>query len=206
MLRMVNQSRIKVTRNAPRYKFGYHIPRNYDEAMQVDLRNHNTLWREATDLEMSQLAEYDTFRDLGHKDTASPPTGYKKIHTHLIYDCKHDGRHKAQMVADVHLTDIPLESMYSSVVSLRGLRIVTFLAELNGLDLWATDIGNAYLEAFTMERNYIIAGPEFGQLEGHYLIIVKALYGLRTSGLCWHECFANCLRNEGLSRTLQGRT
>jgi hypothetical protein len=31
------------------------------------------------------------------------------------------------------------------------LRIVTFLAELNGLDLWATDIGNAYLEAFTME-------------------------------------------------------
>jgi hypothetical protein len=25
------------------------------------------LWREATDLDMSQLAEYDTFRDLGHK-------------------------------------------------------------------------------------------------------------------------------------------
>ena len=80
---------------------------------------------------------------------------------------------------------------------LRGLRIVTFLSELNGLDLWATDIGNAYLEAFTMERNYIIAGPEFGQLEGHYLIIIKALYGLCTSGLCWHERFADCLRNEG---------
>jgi hypothetical protein len=50
-----------------------------------------------------------------------------------------------------------------------------------------------------MERNYIIAGPEFGQLEGHYLIIVKALYGLCTSGLCWHECFADCLCNEGFS-------
>jgi hypothetical protein len=100
---------------------------------------------------MSQLAEYDTFRDLGHKDTASPPTGYKKIRTHLIYDCKHDGRHKAWMVAEGHLTDILLESVYSSVVSLRGLRIVTFLAKLNGLDLWATDIGNAYLEAFTIE-------------------------------------------------------
>jgi hypothetical protein len=89
--------------------------------------------------------------------------------------------------------------VYSGVVSLRGLRIVTFLAELNGLDLWATDIGNAYLEAFTMEQNYIIAGPEFGQLEGHYLIIVKALYGLRTSGLHWHERFADCLRNDGFS-------
>jgi hypothetical protein len=122
MLRMVNQSHInKATRNAPRYKFSYCIPRNYDEAMQFDLKNGITLWREATDLEMSQLAEYDTFRDLGHKDTASPPTGYKKIHTHLIYDCKHDGRHKAPMVADGHLTDIPLESVYSGVVSLRGL-------------------------------------------------------------------------------------
>jgi hypothetical protein len=80
--------------------------------------NGNTLWQEATNLEMSQLAEYDTFRDLGHKDTASPPTGYKKIHTHLVYDCKHDGRHKARMVADGHLTDIPLESVYSGDISL----------------------------------------------------------------------------------------
>jgi hypothetical protein len=103
------------------------------------------------------------------------------------------------MVADGHLTDIPLESVYSGVVSLCGLWIITFLSQLNGLDLWATDIGNAYLEAFTIEQNYIIAGPEFGQLEGHYLIIVKALYGLRTSGLRWHERFADCLRNEGFS-------
>jgi hypothetical protein len=117
--------------------------------MQFDLKNGNMLWQEATNLEMSQLAEYDTFRDLGHKDTASPPTEYKKIHTHLIYDCKHDGRHKAWMVANCH--HIPLESVYSGVISLCGLRIVTFLAELNGLDLWATDIGNAYLETFTME-------------------------------------------------------
>jgi hypothetical protein len=168
MLRMVNQSCIKATRNAPRYKFGYRIPRNYNEAMQFDLKNGNTLWQEATDLEMSQLAEYDTFRDLGHKDTAPPPTGYKKIRTHLVYDCKHDGRHKALMVADGHLTDIPLESVYSGVISLRGLRIVTFLSELNGLVLWATNIGNAYLEDFTMERNYIIAGPEFGRTLSDY--------------------------------------
>jgi hypothetical protein len=128
MLHMVNQSRVKATRNAPRYNFGYCIPRNYDEAMQFDLKNGNTLWREATDLEMLQLAEYDTFRDLGHNDTAPPPTGYKKIQTHLVYDCKHDGRHKAWMVADGHLTDIPLESVYSGVISLCGLRIVTFLS------------------------------------------------------------------------------
>jgi hypothetical protein len=115
VLRMVNQSRIKATRNTPRYKFSYHIPRNYNEAMQFDLKNGNTLWQKATDLEMSQLAEYNTFRDLGHRDTTSPPTGYKKLHTHLIYDCKYGGRHKAWIVADGHLTDIPLESVYSGI-------------------------------------------------------------------------------------------
>jgi hypothetical protein len=44
MLCMVNQSHIKVTRSAPRYKFGYRIPHNYDEVMQFDLKNSNTLW------------------------------------------------------------------------------------------------------------------------------------------------------------------
>jgi len=47
------------------------------------------------------------------------------------------------------------------------------------------------------EKVYIIAGPEFGELEGHTLIIFKALYGLRPSGLCWHECFADCLSDMG---------
>ena len=44
------------------------------------------------------------------------------------------------------------------------------------------DIGNAYLEAVTSENVCIRAGPEFGELEGHLLIIYKALYGLRLSG------------------------
>ena len=67
--------------------------------------------------------------------------------------------------------------------------MVAFLAELNDLDLYATDIGNAYLEAITTERVYIVAGPEFGELEGHMLVIYKALYGLRSSGIRWHSGF-----------------
>ncbi len=51
-----------------------------------------------------------------------------------------------------------------------------FLAELNHLETWATDIGNAYLEAETQEKVYIIAGPEFGELEGYILVIHKALW------------------------------
>ena len=102
------------------------------------------------------MHEYKTFTEKG-KDNLPPPR-YKKIGAHFVYDVKHDGRHKARYVADGHKIDIPLESVYSGVVTLRGLRMVIFLAELNGLDLWATDIGNAYLEAETKEKVYIIAG------------------------------------------------
>ena len=49
------------------------------------------------------------------------------------------------------------------------------------------DVGNGYLEAKTKEKVYIVAGPEFGELQGHTLIIYKALYGLRTSGARFHD-------------------
>jgi Reverse transcriptase (RNA-dependent DNA polymerase) len=80
---------------------------------------------------------------------------------------------------------------------LRGFRIVLFLAKLNHLQLWATDIGNAYLEAFKSEKVYIIAGPEFGEREGHILIISNALYGFQSSGARWHDRFADCIREIG---------
>ena len=75
--------------------------------------------------------------------------------------------------------------------------MITFLTELNGQELLATDVGNSYLEAETSEKVYIIAGPKFGKLKNHILVIHKALYGLRTSGLHWHEHFANCLHEMG---------
>jgi hypothetical protein len=68
-----------------------------------------------------------------------------------------------------------------------------FLGELNGLDVDAADVGNAYLMAYTKEKLYIIAGPGFGDRQGCWLVIVKALYGLWTSGARWHEFFADTL-------------
>ena len=112
-----------------------------------------------------------------------PSNDYKRITVHMVYAVKHDGRRKSRLVAGGHLTDTPIDSVYSSVVSLRGIRILTFIAELNDSEVWCTDIGNAYLESFTKEKVYIRAGPEFGEREGHILIIVRALYGLRSNGL-----------------------
>jgi Reverse transcriptase (RNA-dependent DNA polymerase) len=58
-------------------------------------------------------------------------------------------------------------------------------------------IGNTYLEAETKEKVFFVASPEFGDLAGHTLIIVKALYGLWTSRACWHNRFADCLCDMG---------
>ena len=107
--RMVNQAKLKSFQTKPVYKFGYLVPRNHEQAVELDKRNGNTKWQDAEALEISQHAEYETFFDKG-KD-ALPPPGYKKITCHMVYNVRHDGRHKARLVADGHLTDTPVESV-----------------------------------------------------------------------------------------------
>jgi Reverse transcriptase (RNA-dependent DNA polymerase) len=167
--RMVNQTRLKSFRNKPVYKYGAQVPRSHAEAIRIDEKNGNTNWQDAEKLEVSQLMDYQAFESLGIG--APTPKGYKKIPCHFVYDRKVTGICKARLVAGGHRTDTPIDSVYSGVVSLQGVRIVTFLAELNDLELWGTDVGNAYLESYTKEKVVFVAGPEFGAYEGHTMII-----------------------------------
>ena len=191
LIRAVKQSRIRQVRASARYQHGFQVPKDYNDAMRLDKENGNTHWQDAMDLELTQIHEYKVFKDTGkaqfHNGKVVTPDGFQKIRVHFVYAVKHDGRFKARLVADGHLTKEPVESIYSGVVSLRSLRMVVFLSQLNNLEIWGADVGNAYLEAYTDEKLCIIAGPESKELQGHLLIMVKALYGTRSGGARWHD-------------------
>ena len=195
--RLVRQAKLRSYRTSTKYMYGFKVPKTYQEAVAFDIENGNTKWQDAVKLEMTQLDDYDTFIDHGVFQEVGIPEGFQLIKVHLVFAVKHDGRHKARLVSRGDLTDIPLDSVYAGVVSLRGLRMCLFIAELNGMTAYATDIGNAYLEATTNEKVCIKAGSEFGDREGHLLIIYKALYGLRSSGRRFGDLLASCLKDLG---------
>ena len=190
IIRAVKQSRIRQVRASARYQHGFQVPKDYNDAIRLDKENSNTHWQDAMDLELSQIHEYKVFIDTGkaqfHNGKVVTPDGFQKIRVHFVYAVKH-GRFKARLVADGHLTKEPVESIYSGVVSLRSLRMIVFLSQLNDLEIWGADVGNAYLEAYTDEKLCIIAGPEFKELQGHLLIMIKALYGTHSGGARWHD-------------------
>jgi hypothetical protein len=115
----------------------------------------------------------------------------------LVFDIKESLQKKSRMVAGGHITKPLKESVYSGVASLRSLRIVIFLAELNGLPTMQGDIGNAYLTSDTAERVCFRAGPEFGELEGHLMIVDRALCGLGSSGARFHKKVSTTMRELG---------
>ena len=118
--RLVKQAKLRSFWAAPKYKYGYEVPRNYEHILELDRIAGNHQWRDANILEHKKLAEYNVFEDRGKFDHTKVPTGYQLISVHTVFDIKHDGRKRARVVGKGNQTEVPLKSVYSGVVSLRG--------------------------------------------------------------------------------------
>jgi hypothetical protein len=181
----------------PVFQFGVQVPCNVKQSHNLDRKNCNNNWQDTMQEEIDSLLAYSTLNDEGHI-TFLP--GNENIHVHFVFAVKHDLRHKARQVAGGHLTDSNTNnSKYSSVVSLRSMLIAIAAGEFNNLFIMVGDIASAYLEAFTLEKVRFIAGPEYGPLGGHLLTIVRALYGLCTSGVRCHDRFADVMHLMGFT-------
>ena len=101
------------------------------------------------------------------------------------------------MVAGGHKTSTPSSLTYSSVVSRDSVRVALTVAALNGLKVLACEIQNAYLTATCREKIWTVAGPEFVADCGKRMIVVRALYGLKSFGAAFRALLAKHLHDMG---------
>jgi Reverse transcriptase (RNA-dependent DNA polymerase) len=129
-------------------------------------------------------------------ETSSPPIGSQDIPCHMIFDVKVDFTRKARYVGGGHVTKPPTTQTYASVVSRESVRIAFLYASLNDLKVMSADVQGAYLNAPCKEKVHTRCGPEFGpENVGKIAVIVKALYGLKTSAFAWREHLSHTLES-----------
>jgi hypothetical protein len=185
-------SKVKARIKKTTHKYGVEIPNSIDHAHAIDKRNNNTLWKDALAKEMTEVGV--AFEVLEEGITA--PIGWSKVTGHLIWDVKMDFTRKARWVLDGHKTPNPIGSTYAGVVSRDSIRIAFTYAALNGLDVFAADIRNAYLQAPSSQKDYIICGPEFGiENVGNVALIRRALYGGKSAGKDFRNHLRSCMRH-----------
>ena len=174
------------------HKYGIEVPTSIEHALEIDRRNNNTLWQEAIAKEMYNVSV--AFKIL--EDHERVPVGWSPSSGHLVFDVKMDFERKARWVKDGHKCPEPETSSYAGVVSRESIRIMLTYAALMEVDIMAADIRNAYLQAPTSEKHYIICGQEFGlEHVGKRALIVRALYGGKVAGRdFWHH-LRSCMRD-----------
>ena len=133
-----------------------------------------------------------------------PPPGHQFFTLQMIFDLKMDFTHKARLVTGGHLTQTPTSLTYASVPSWESICLMFLVAALNDLNVVMTEIENAYLNAKVREMIWSTAGPEFREHNGAIILIVQALYGLKSSGAAWRAHFAQSLRDLGYESCVGG--
>ena len=98
---------------------------------------------------------------------------------------------------DGHKTPDSATSSYAGIVSRESVRIALTYAALHDVEVLAADIHNAYLQAPSSEKHFIICGPEFGlENAGKVALIRRALYGGKVAGRdFWHH-LRSCMEHE----------
>ena len=125
----------------------------------------------------------------------------------MVMDIKFgDLRRKCRLVAGATDVDPPEHVVtHASVVSRDSVRIAFTLAALNDMDVMGADCQNAYLNAPSRERLCTKLGPEFGEYQGRWARIKRALYGSKSAAASWRSCIHKGLQSMGFKNCSPGR-
>ena len=176
-------------------KFGIELPKTVKRALEIDKETGTTFWRDAIQKEMKTVGVAFNILDEGAEE---PKLGRKYMSCHLIFDVKAFSlKRKARFVGNGAMVDSSDVPTFASVVSRESVRIAFTVAALNGLDVLSADCEGAYLNAKPRERLYTKCGPEFGEMEGRWAIIVRALYGASSSAASWRDAISRVIEALG---------
>ena len=162
------------------HKHGVKLPHSTEEALEIDCITGTTFWRDAIEKELKRVkVAWEERSDLQLEEirAGNQLIGYTEINCHMIFDVKMEFTHKARFVAGGHMTEAPSSITYASVITRDSVRLAFLIAALNGLDILACDIGNAYLNAPCHEKIWFLGGAEVGTEQqgkswsslGHYV-------------------------------------
>ena len=94
---------------------------------------------------------------------------------------------KAILIAGGHYMAPTLSITYYSAVTRESVRLEFIISSMNDLDIFACNIGNAYLNSPYWGKIWTEAGSEIGSQEEYVFQIVRALYGLKSSEASWRD-------------------
>ncbi len=95
------------------------------------------------------------------------------------------------------MTDAPPIITYASVVTCKTVWIALTIAALNRLSVKCGDVMNVYITVPVTEKIWTKLGPEFGVDVSKTAIIVRALYGLKSSGAAFRKYLGDCMHGLG---------
>ena len=161
------------------------------------------MWKQSINKEVSVIMGQKTFEYLEGSYKNLKTKGFMFAHLCMIFDVKQDGHCKARLVIGRHVLDLENIDAYSSVMKAIPAWLLMVIAKANNYTVWTGDIKSAYFYAECNIKVCTTVGPEF-ELAGYTLIkdgsmaqVVKALYGLPSSGRNWHINLAGTLRMLG---------
>ena len=116
----------------------------------------------------------------------------------MIFTIKQeDLRHKARLVINGNVVDASNFNKYSPTVKMTLVRLVFLMSVYKKLSIMTSDIMNEFPIAPCREKSWSRTDPEFGEREGTLVTLSRALYGLPTSALSFHDFLADTLEKKG---------